>query len=95
MPPKKGSHQKYETAVRDFLEEIDDWLTPFDAVWVHMAKDIARDLDANGTNGTMLSQFSKVILKLEARRPLPPPPAQEPTPVERDQLDLFMEENGL
>jgi hypothetical protein len=95
MPPKKGSHQKYETAVSAFIEEIQEWLTPFDAVWVHMARDIARDLDNNGTNGTMLSQFSKVISRLESRKPAPPPLEPELEPVERDQLDLFMDENGI
>lgn len=94
MPPKRGSHQKYETATIAFLESIDEHLTPLDAVWIHMAKDIAKDLDTNGTNGTMLSQFSKVIQRLESRRP-PEPKIEELPPVERDQLDIFMEQNGL
>jgi|JI10StandDraft_1071094.scaffolds.fasta_scaffold1860556_1 hypothetical protein len=95
MPPKKGSHQKYSSAVETFLVTIEEFLTPLDAVWIHMAKDIAKDLDVNGTNGTMLSQFSKVILRLESRRPVEPKPDKELPPVERDQLDIFMEQNGL
>lgn len=94
MPPKKGSHQKYITAVEAFLVEANEWLTPTDAVWVYMAKDLAKDLDNNGINGTLLNQFSKVILRLESRKPLPPNPASEPPPVERDQLDLFLESHG-
>ena len=94
MPPKKGTHQKYETAVSAFLIELEQYLTPYDAPWIHMAKDIARDLDVNGTNGAMLSQFSKVISRLESRRPAEKIEPEKP-PVERDQLDMFMEANGL
>lgn len=94
MPPKKGSHQKYATAVEAFLVEADEWLTPLDSVWVHMAKDIARDLDNNGINGTLLSQFSKVIVRLESRKPAPPPPPKEIPEDPLDQLDLFLESHG-
>jgi len=95
MPPKKDSHQKYATAVKAFLLEADEWLTPLDSVWVHMAKDLARDLDVNGINGTLLNQFSKVIVRLESRKPLPPPPdvpIEDGEPI--DQLDLFLESHG-
>lgn len=94
MPPKKGSKQKYATAVEAFLTEADEWLTPLDAVWVHMAKDLARDLDLNGINGTLLNQFSKVIVRLESRKPAPiveaPPKPEDPL----DQLDLFLDAHG-
>ena len=73
MPPKKGSHQKYSTAVDAFLEVAAEWLTPSDGVWVYMAKDLAVDLDNNGINGTLLNQFSKVISRLESRKPKPVP----------------------
>jgi hypothetical protein len=94
MPPKKGSHQKYITAVEAFLVEADEWLKPVDGVWVHMAKDLAKDLDNNGINGTLLNQFSKVITRLESRKPEPPKAQPELPPVERDQLDLFLESHG-
>lgn len=94
MPPRKGSHQKYSTAVEAFLKAA-DYLGEEDVVWTYMAKDIARDLDENGTNGTMLSQFSKVISRLEGRKPKPPEPEPELPPVVKDQLDIFMEQNGL
>ena len=95
MPPKPGTKQKYATALSAFLERA-DWLDDeIDSVWIFMAKDLARDLDVNGTTATLLNQFSKVISRLEARKPPPPKPEAELPPVERDQLDLFLEENGL
>lgn len=91
MPPKRGSHQKYQTAVEAFLIEADEWLTPLDSVWVYMAKDLARDLDVNGINGTLLNQFSKVIVRLESRKPPPLPEAKPVADDPLDQLDLFLE----
>lgn len=94
MPPKKGSHQKYITAVEAFLVEAEDWLEPTDAVWVHMAKDLAKDLDNNGINGTLINQFSKVIVRLESRKPAPIVAAPEADVDPIDQLDLFLESHG-
>lgn len=94
MPPKKGSHQKYITAVEAFLDEAEEWLTAIDAVWVHMAKDLAKDLDTNGINGTLLNQFSKVIVRLESKKPAPIIEAPEETDDPIDQLDLFLEAHG-
>lgn len=95
MPPKVGTKQKYATALSAFLNSA-DWLDlEADSVWIFMAKDLARDLDENGTTATLLNQFSKIILRLESRKPAPAKPEPELPPVERDQLDLFLEENGL
>jgi hypothetical protein len=95
MPPKPGTKQKYATALRAFLKEAEVWLEESDSVWIFMARDLARDLDENGTTATLLNQFSKVISRLESKKPKPEPVAPEAPPVERDQLDLFLEDNGL
>jgi hypothetical protein len=95
MPPKVGTKQKYATALSAFLKRA-DWLdSEIDSVWIFMARDLARDLDENGTTASLLNQFSKVISRLESLKPAPPKPEAEKPPVERDQLDLFLEQNGL
>jgi hypothetical protein len=58
----------FASAVEKFLNDA-TWLTPADDVWAVALRACAVELDENGVQSALISQYRQILTLLEKRRP--------------------------
>lgn len=85
----------YQDALAAYLDAA-DWLSPADVVFTVHAEQIARSLDAQLTaeaevQSALASTFTRVMDKLEARRPKPTAPPGPQVPGQSQVFDFLQD----